>query len=143
MVGCIDAIVPYTERMNDTIFGKIIRREIPAAIVYEDEQFLAFMDINPASKGHILLIPKAQYEWMQDAPDALIEKIFIKAKSLMLVLKKALAADYVQLSVVGNEVPHFHVHLIPRMHGENIHGPHVSYKEGEMSAIAEKIISAR
>jgi len=67
--------------MNDTIFGKIIRKEIPAAIVYEDEQFLAFMDINPASKGHILLIPKAQYEWMQDAPDALIEEILSRQKA--------------------------------------------------------------
>ncbi len=52
--------------MNDTIFGKIIRKEIPATIIYEDEQFLSFMDINPASKGHILLIPKVQYTWMQD-----------------------------------------------------------------------------
>ena len=128
--------------MNDTIFGKIIRKEIPAIIIYEDKQFLSFMDINPASKGHILLIPKAQYPWMQDAPDELISAIFIKAKELMVVLKKALAADYVQLSVVGNEVPHFHIHLIPRMHGENIHGPQITYAEGEMQAIAEKIIAA-
>jgi histidine triad (HIT) family protein len=128
--------------MNDTIFGKIIRKEIPAAIVYEDEQFLSFMDINPAAKGHILLIPKVQYPWMQDAPDELISSIFIKAKELMLVLKKSLNCDYVQVSVVGNEVPHFHVHLIPRMHNENIHGPHVKYEEGEMQAIAQKIIAS-
>ncbi len=128
--------------MNDTIFGKIIRKEIPATIIYEDEQFLSFMDINPASKGHILLIPKEQYTWMQDAPDELIRAIFIKAKELMIALKKALDADYVQVSVVGNEVPHFHIHLIPRMLGENIHGPHLTYGEGEMQAIAERIIPA-
>ena len=125
--------------MNDTIFGKIIREEIPAIIIYEDEQFLSFMDINPASKGHILIIPKVQYTWMQDVPNELIAAIFIKAKELMLVLKKALPSDYVQLSVVGNEVPHFHIHLIPRMHGENIHGPHIQYAEGEMQAIAQKV----
>jgi histidine triad (HIT) family protein len=127
--------------MNDTIFGKIIRKEIPAMIIYEDEQFLSFMDINPSAKGHILIIPKQQYTWMQDAPDALIADLFIKAKELMLVLKKSLACDYVQLMVVGNEVPHFHVHLIPRMLGDNIRGPHVSYEEGEMRTIAEKIIA--
>ncbi len=118
--------------MNDTIFGKIIRKEIPATIIYEDEQFLAFLDINPVAKGHILLIPKDQYAWMQDAPDELIAAIFIKAKELMVVLKKALHADYIKLSIVGNEVPHFHIHLIP----------HIVYEEGEMNTIAEKIISA-
>jgi len=82
--------------MNDTIFGKIIRKEIPATIIYEDEQFLAFLDINPVAKGHILLIPKDQYAWMQDAPDELIAAIFIKAKELMVVLKKALHADYIK-----------------------------------------------
>lgn len=127
--------------MNDTIFGKIIRKEIPATIIYEDQQFLSFMDINPASKGHILLIPKEQYAWMQDAPDELIKTIFVKAKEFMLVLKKALGCDYVQVSVVGNEVPHFHVHLIPRMHNENIHDPHVKYEHDEMQLIANKIIA--
>ncbi len=125
--------------MNDTIFGKIIRKEIPATIVYEDEQFISFMDINPASKGHVLLVPKTCYIWMADAPDELIASIFIKAKALMIVLKKALSCDYVQLSVVGEEVPHFHIHLIPRLLGENIHGPHMKYAEGEMQTYAEKI----
>ncbi|HTH93546.1 MAG TPA: HIT family protein [Candidatus Paceibacterota bacterium] len=127
--------------MNDTIFGKIIRKEIPATVVYEDEQFLAFMDINPLAKGHTLLIPKEQYAWMQDAPDEVVSAVFLKAKELILVLKKTLECDYVQLMVVGNEVPHFHIHLIPRMHGEDIHGPHVKYEEGEMQSIAQKIIA--
>jgi histidine triad (HIT) family protein len=128
--------------MNDTIFGKIIRKEIPATIVYEDEQFLAFLDINPASKGDTLLIPKKQYRWMQDLPDNEIADIFIKAKELMIGIKKALSCDYVQLQIVGEEVAHFHIHLVPRMLGENIHGPHVAYEEGEMSVIAQKIIAS-
>lgn len=128
--------------MNDTIFGKIIRKEIPATIIYEDEQFLAFMDINPAAKGHTLLIPKEQYAWMQEAPDTLISAIFIQSKKLMLALKKGLNVDYVQLMVVGNEVPHFHIHLIPRHHSDNIHGPHVAYEDGELQSLATKIIAA-
>ncbi len=127
--------------MNDTIFGKIIRKEIPATIVYEDEQFLAFLDINPAAKGDTLLIPKTQYRWMQDVPDQEIAAIFIKAKALMASLKNALDTDYVQLQIVGEEVPHFHIHLIPRMLGDNIHGPHVTYAEGEATNIAERIIT--
>lgn len=127
--------------MNDTIFGKIIRKEIPATVIYEDDRFLAFLDINPASKGDTLLIPKVQYRWMQDLPDELITATFIKAKELMIGIKKALGSDYIQLEVVGEQVEHFHIHLIPRMLGENIHGPHVSYEEGEITAIAQKIIS--
>jgi histidine triad (HIT) family protein len=128
--------------MNDTIFGKVIRKEIPATIVYEDQQFLAFMDINPAAKGDMLLIPKEQYRWMQDVPDELIKSIFVKAKELMIVLKKVLGTDYVQLMIVGEEIEHFHIHLTPRNHGDDIHGPHVTYIEGEMQTIAQRIISA-
>jgi histidine triad (HIT) family protein len=125
--------------MNDTIFGKIIRKEVPATIIYDDTQFLAFMDIHPASKGHLILIPKEQYRWMQDAPDELIKDIFVKAKELMTALKKGVGCDYVQLAVVGEEVEHFHIHLIPRNLGEDIHGPHVSYADGEMEAYASRI----
>lgn len=128
--------------MNDTVFGKIIRKEIPATIVHEDETFLAFMDVNPAAKGHVLIIPKEQYLWMQDAPDETIADIFVLSKKLMLALKKSLNCDYVEVHVLGKDVPHFHVHLVPRMMEENIHGPLVSYAEGEKEMIAEKIISA-
>jgi histidine triad (HIT) family protein len=125
--------------MNDTIFGKIIRKEIPATIIYEDEQFLAFLDIDPAAIGDTLLIPKKQDRWMQDLSDNEIGAIFIKAKELMIVLKKAFTSDYVELHVVGEQVAHFHIHLIPRMLGEDIHGPHIQYTDGEMQTTAEKI----
>ncbi len=129
--------------MNDTIFGKIIRKEIPATIVYEDPFFLAFMDIHPAAKGHLVLIPKEQYRWIEDLPDEDIAAIFITAKRLMRVLKKSLSCDFVELRVVGEEVPHAHIHLIPRTLAEGIHGPHVTYSEGEMKEIAQKIILAQ
>ena len=114
--------------MNDTIFGKIIRKEIPATIVYEDEQFLAFLDINPVAKGHTLLIPKARYTWIYDAPDEVVGEIFVKAKEIINAMRKGLPCDYVQVGVVGNEVPHFHIHLIPRQLNEVVvqtNRPHI------------------
>jgi histidine triad (HIT) family protein len=103
--------------MVNCIFCKLVKNEIPAAKVYEDNQFLAFLDIKPVSDGHLLVIPKEHVVWMQEATDELVAGIFKIAKKLMLALKK-LPCDYVQVSVVGNEVPHFHVHLIPRYHGD-------------------------
>jgi histidine triad (HIT) family protein len=97
-----------------TIFKKIIDKEIPATVVYEDDNFLAFLDIAPVSKGHTLLIPKQEYVWMQDLPDELVGQLFIKAKELMLAIKQGLLCDYVQIGVVGKDVPHAHIHLIPR-----------------------------
>ncbi len=129
--------------MNDTVFGKIIRGEIPATKVYEDEKFLAFLDINPVTKGHTLLIPKEQYTWIHDVPDETIATIFIKAKELISAMRESLGCDYVQLGVVGNEVPHFHIHLIPRHLEEEAKitsRQHIPYENSEeMTAFAEKI----
>lgn len=99
---------------EETVFTKIIKREIPADIVYEDDISIAFLDINPVSKGHILLVTKDPHPWMTDIPDELIAKTFIKAKELMIIMKGAISCDYVQLTITGTDVPHFHIHLIPR-----------------------------
>lgn len=128
-----------------TIFKKIIDKEIPANVVYEDEDFLAFLDIAPVSKGHTLLIPKSEYVWIQELPDELIGKLFIKVKKLMIALKKSLECDYVQVSVVGKDVPHAHIHLIPRFfHDTPPHErPLQKYQDNsEMNSYAEKIKSA-
>ena len=100
--------------MENCIFCKIVKKEIPCAKVYENENFLVFFDIKPVSDGHLILIPKKHVIWMQDADDQIIAEIFKLAKKLMLVLKTKLPCDYAQVSVVGNEVPHFHIHIIPR-----------------------------
>jgi histidine triad (HIT) family protein len=128
---------------NDTIFGKIIRGEIPASKVYEDEEFLAFLDINPVRKGHTLLMPKEQYQWVQDVPNELISKTFIKMKELIITIKKATMCDYVQVVIEGIQVPHFHIHLIPSMNGqENAKWTHLNYEDGEAEVVAEKIKSS-
>lgn len=122
-----------------TIFEKIIDGEIPCTKIYEDDKFLAFLDIAPVYHGHTLLIPKKKYVWMQDAPDELIAEIFIKTKELMLAIKKGLGCDYVQIGIVGDEVPHFHIHLIPRYRDRKSEGRTTYDSPEQMAEFAEKI----
>ena len=128
--------------MDNCIFCKIIKNEIPSEKIYENKDFLAFLDINPVNHGHLLIIPKEHVEWMQDADDKIVREIFKLAKHLMLAMKKSFECDYVQVSVVGTDVPHFHVHLIPRYLNDG-HGSFSTkkYKDREMAEVAQKIKS--
>ena len=128
-------------KQKNTVFTKIINREIPANIVYEDEKVIAFLDINPVTNGHTLLVPKEPHEWMSDVPDELLSYTYIKAKELMPKLKEAMNADFVVLSVVGVDVPHFHIHLIPRQHSDGLANfwPTKKYREGEAEEVTRKI----
>jgi histidine triad (HIT) family protein len=99
---------------QDTVFSKIINRELPASIVFEDDISIAFLDIEPVTKGHTLLVSKEGYPWMTDVPDEIIMGLFVRAKKIMNAMKSSLGVDYVQLNIVGTDVPHFHIHLIPR-----------------------------
>ncbi len=130
------------ENNNDCIFCKISKGEISSAKVYEDASFFVFLDINPVSDGHLLIIPKKHVVWMQEADDEMVSDIFKLSKKLMLTIKKAFACDYVQISVNGTDVPHFHVHLIPRYFNDNFSKfPTKKYKDTEMKEITKKIIS--
>jgi histidine triad (HIT) family protein len=125
------------------IFCKIIKGEIPSTKVYEDGDFLSFSTIEPVFDGHILIVPKKHIIWMQDADDETISEIFKLSKKLMLAIKKGIGCDYVQLDVEGNEVPHFHIHLIPRYTNDGLPAfPTKKYKDGEVEEIVKKIISA-
>jgi histidine triad (HIT) family protein len=99
---------------KDCIFCKIVKKEITSSIFYEDKKFIGFLDINPTTKGHSLLIPKEHYPWIHQTPDQLISKIFIVSKKLIKAMIKGLNCDYVQVMIVGKDVSHFHIHLIPR-----------------------------
>ena len=128
--------------MENCIFCKIAKKEIPCDQIYEDEDFFAFLDIKPVSHGHILIIPKAHIVWMQDASDETISKIFILTKKIMVAIKKGLECDYVLESVAGNEVPHFHIHLIPRYFDDGLQEfPRLDYKSTDQTKIKEKIIA--
>lgn len=140
-------ILPYNSKMADKkencIFCKIIKKKIPCYKVYEDKKFIVFLDIKPVAFGHLLIIPKEHIVWMQEAEDKIIADIYKLAKQMMLVLKKSLKCDYVQLSVVGNEVPHFHIHLMPRYYGDNFRNfPTKEYQKQEAKKILVKIIKA-
>lgn len=129
--------------MDDCIFCKIVKKEIPCAPIYEDENFLALLDINPVSDGHLLIIPKKHIMWMQEVDDETVGKIFKVAKKLMLAIKNGIGCDYVQLSVGGTDVPHFHVHLIPRYLNDGFSKfPTKKYKDGESSEVIKKITQA-
>ena len=122
----------------ECIFCKIVAGEIPSYKIYEDDKVLAFLDINPITDGHTLLIPKEHFQMMADTPDELVSYLFVRAKELMKVIKETMKADYVSLSVVGVDVPHFHIHFVPRNFNDGLTGfwPTKKYQEGE----AEKIV---
>lgn len=129
--------------MENCIFCKIVNKEIPCTSVYENDNFLALLDINPVSNGHLLIIPKKHIVWMQDADDEIISEIFKLTKKLMLAVKNGIGCDYVQISVGGTDVPHFHVHLIPRYLDDGFSKfPTKQYKKGEKEEVAKKIIGA-
>lgn len=100
-----------------TIFTKIIKGDIPSYKIYEDNQFYAFLDISPLTKGHTLLIPKKEVDYLFDIDDALLAEMIVVAKKIAKAIEKAVACNRVGLMVVGLEVPHAHIHLIP-IHNE-------------------------
>ncbi|WP_423792592.1 HIT family protein [Methanocaldococcus indicus] len=100
------------------IFCKIVNGEIPAKVVYEDDYVLAFLDINPRSKGHTLVIPKKHYEKFEDIPDEELQKLILGVKKTLNILKKLGFSDYNIVNnngkLAGQEVNHVHFHIIPR-----------------------------
>lgn len=96
-----------------SIFTKIVNGEIPAYKVAEDENFLAFLDIFPVAKGHTLVIPKKEVDYLFDLDDELYAGLQLFAKKVAIGLKKAIPCEKVGVLVLGLEVPHAHIHLVP------------------------------
>ena len=96
-----------------SIFSKIVSGEIPSYKVYENDKFLAFLDINPNSIGHTLCIPKEEIDQIFDLDDKTLSELIIFSKKVANAIKKAVVCERVGMSVIGLEVPHVHVHLIP------------------------------
>ncbi|MFD1553589.1 HIT family protein [Putridiphycobacter roseus] len=127
-----------------SIFTKIINREIPAHIVAENDQFLAFLDISPLQKGHVLVIPKFEEDYIFDLEDELLSQMMLFAKSVAKKIKNAFpAANRIGVAVIGLEVPHAHIHLIPinKMNDMNFANAKLSLNEEELKEIAAKIAS--
>ncbi|MAK07364.1 MAG: HIT family protein [Cytophagales bacterium] len=96
-----------------TIFSKIIKKEIPAHIIFDDKDFISFLDINPLTLGHSLVVPKVETDYLFDLENKYLEKILIFSKKISGALKSSVSCRRVGLKVVGLEVPHAHIHLIP------------------------------
>jgi len=99
--------------MSDSIFTKIIKGEIPAQKIYEDDKTVAFLDIHPVQPGHTLVIPKEQIEFVWDLPDELYQAVMATSKKVALRLREVIGTKYVSERIVGVDVPHAHVQLIP------------------------------
>lgn len=100
--------------MDNCIFCKIIGGEIPTQATYENEFVMAFPDIKPVSPGHTLVIPKKHHQWFYEVPGEEAAEWFNAAQAIARGLKEKTGADYIHLSIVGKDVPHAHIHLIPR-----------------------------
>lgn len=126
------------------IFSKIAAGEIPSYKCAEDEQFYAFLDINPLAKGHTLVIPRREVDYIFDMDDDEIAAFQVFAKKVAVALKKAFPCKKVAQVVLGLEVPHAHIHLIP-MNSEadvDFRKEKLSLTEEEFKEIAQKIFSA-
>ena len=124
-----------------SIFSRIVAGEIPSYKVAEDEKFFAFLDINPVAKGHTLVIPKQEIDYFFDESDETISAHVVFAKRVAAAIKKAIPCVKVGVCVMGLEVPHSHIHLIPmQQEGDmDFRKEHLHLEAEEMKAIAEAI----
>jgi histidine triad (HIT) family protein len=127
-------------------FCKIVRNEVPASCIYEDERVVTFLDIRPLNEGHTLVIPKKHYETIYNVPDEEIEHLFKIVRRVAVAVKKAVNAEGITISqhnekAAGQDIFHLHVHIIPRYEGQKLpryeEVPEASREK--LDAVAEKI----
>lgn len=123
--------------MEDSIFTKIVKGEIPCHRVYEDERVLAFLDIHPVALGHTLVIPKQQVEFVWDLSDDDYAAVFAAAKKVAHRMRSVLGARYVGEKIVGVDVPHAHVQLIPFNTTAEYNAPQDMDAEPDHAALAK------
>ena len=125
-----------------TLFSRIVAGEIPCHKIAEDDRFLAFLDIIPLAHGHTLVIPKLEVDRFFDLPDDLLSGINVFARDVALKLERAIPCERVGVAVIGLEVPHAHVHLIP-LNGVadiNFERPKMKVSQDDLAAIAAQIL---
>jgi len=126
-----------------SIFTKIINGEIPSYKIAEDENFYAFLDINPVTKGHALVVPKQEVDYIFDLDDETIAGMHVFAKKIAKAIKKSVDCERIATAVVGLEVPHAHLHLIPitAMRDFSFANPKLKLSDEEFKTLTNKIIS--
>jgi len=123
------------------IFSKIAAGEIPSYKCAESDKFYAFLDINPLQKGHTLVIPREEIDYFFDIDDSLMSEYMLFAKKVAVAIKRAFPCRKVGMAVLGLEVAHAHIHLVPMQNEQdmNFANPKLKLKEEEFKAIADKI----
>lgn len=127
-----------------SIFTKIINREIPGHIVAEDENYIAFLDIMPLVKGHVLVVPKQEVDYIFDLDPAVLSGLHLFAQQVAKAIDKTIKCTRVGVAVIGLEVPHVHVHLVPlnTMDDINFTREKLKLSKEELAEIAERIRKA-
>ena len=125
------------------IFTKIIAGEIPSYRIAENEHFFAFLDIFPLVKGHVLVIPKTETDKFFDVDDTLLSEWLVFAKPIAKAIENAFPCDRCGISVIGLEVPHAHMHLLPINSSDDLNftRPKLKLSEGQLKEVQEKILS--
>jgi histidine triad (HIT) family protein len=121
-----------------TIFSKIIAGDIPAYKIAEDEQFFAFLDIFPLVEGHVLVVPKLEVDKFFDVPDDYLSRMLVFAKPIARAIEKAFPCNRCGLAVIGLEVPHAHLHLVP-INGMNV----LNFTRGKLKLTPEQLKAAQ
>lgn len=126
-----------------TIFSKIVEGQIPCYKIYEDDNFLAFLDINPLAEGHTLLITKQEIDYFFDIDDKMLSEMILVAKKIAKALKKSIECKKVGMIVIGDEVPHAHIHLIPFQNPlqMSFSSPKLKLSNEQFIEIQQKILS--
>ncbi len=124
-----------------TIFTRIINGEIPCYKIAEDERYFAFLDINPLREGHTLVVPKQETDYIFDLDDDTVAGIMIFSKKVASALKAAIPCVRIGIAILGLEVPHAHIHLVPMnsMEDVNFRNPKLKFTPEQFKATAEKI----
>ncbi len=124
-----------------TLFTKIINGEIPCYKIAEDERYFAFLDINPLKAGHTLVVPKQEIDYFFDLDDDLLAGLILFSKKIAAAIESVIPCNRIAVAVVGLEIPHVHVHLIPMdtMEDVNFRNPKLKLTSEEFKEIAEKI----
>lgn len=124
-----------------SIFTKIINREIPAEIIAEDDNFIAFLDIMPLVKGHVLVVPKQEVDYIFNLEDEVLSGLHVFAKKVAKAIDKTIKCTRVGVAVIGLEVPHVHIHLVPlrTMDDINFTRPKLKLTSEELKEIADRI----
>jgi len=127
-----------------TIFSRIARKELPAHIVAENENYIAFLDINPLVEGHTLVIPKQEVDYIFDLEDDVLAGLHVFAKKVAKAIESVVECERIGVTVIGLEVPHAHVHLVPINGMDDMNFSHMklSPTKEELAAMAGKINKA-